>query len=177
MARVNSMATTSLATYCFILCSLPSPSIAEDASVAGTWRHEAGKTEAAERDEAIDNATQGMGFLMRGRAREHLHEATRPWRELTLTKENDQLTFSSNGLSMKMTIDGPATRVSGERGAGTTQARYKDGKLVIIAQSEAGTRTTVFHPSSDGRRLTLEVSLASQKLGKTIRYRETYVRS
>ena len=56
------------------------------------------------------------------------------------------------------------------------QARYKDGKLCMIADGEAGSRTTVFHLSEDGKRLTLEVSLNSQKLIKPIRYRETYDR-
>ena len=117
-----------------------------------------------------------MGLLMRGRAREHLREATQPWKELTLTIEGDQLTFSSNDRSIKMTIGGPSTQVSGERGVGTMQAQYKDGKLFMTAVGEAGTRTTVFHLAEDGKRLTLEVSLASQKLVKPIRYRETYVR-
>lgn len=172
----TSLSTASFLVYCFIAFSIPSPSAAEDATLTGTWRHEARKSEATERDEAIDNAALDIGFLMRGRAREHLREATQPWKVLTLTVENDQLNLSSNGRSIKITIDGPPTQVSGERGAGTTQARYEDGKLVVVAQTEAGTRTTVFHPDDDGKRLTLEVSLASQKLGKPLRYRETYVR-
>jgi hypothetical protein len=172
----TSLSTTSLLVYCFISFSIPSPSAAEDASLTGTWRHEASKAEATQRDEAIANATLNMGFLMRGRALEQLREATQPWKVLTLTIENDQLNLSANGRSTKITIDGPPTQVSGERGTGTTQARYEDGKLVMVAQTGAGTRTTVFHPSDDGKRLTLEVSLASQKLGKPLRYRETYIR-
>jgi hypothetical protein len=172
----TSLSTASFLVYCFIAFSIPSPCAAEDDSLTGTWRHEASKTEATEREEAIDNATLEMGFLIRGRAREHLREATQPWKVLTLTVVNDQLSLSSNGRSIKITIDGPPTQVSGERGAGTTRARYEDGKLVMVAQTEAGTRTTVFHPSDDGKHLTLEVSLASQKLGKPLCYRETYVR-
>lgn len=172
----TSLSTASILVYCFIAVSFPSPCTAEDASLTGTWRHEARKTEAIERDEAIDNATLEMGLLMRGRARELLREATQPWKVLALTIETDQLNLSSNGRSIRISIDGPPTQVSGERGAGTTQARYDDGKLVMVAQTEAGTRTTVFHPSDDGKRLTLEVSLTSQKLGKTLRYLETYVR-
>ncbi len=64
---------------------------------------------------------------MRGRAREHLREATQPWKELTLTIEDRQLTFSSNDRTMKMTIDGPVKQVSGERrrgdNAGSIQVR------------------------------------------------------
>jgi hypothetical protein len=112
----------------------------------------------------------------RGRAREHLREATKPPRELTLTEGKGQLTFSSNGRRLKMNFDGPPARVSGDQGVGTTQARRQDGKLVMIAQAESGTRMTVFLLSEDGQQLTLDISMASQKLGKPIRYRVTYVR-
>lgn len=172
----SSISPASLVAYCFMLGFLPSPSAAQDASLTGIWRHEANKSETSERCEAINDATKGLGLLMRDRVNEHLREATEPLKELTLTKENGQLTFSSNGRHSKMTIGGPPTRVTGERGEGTTQAHYKDEKLVMIVRAESGTRTTIFQLSDDGKRMTLEVSLDSKKLGKPISYRETYVR-
>ena len=95
----SSLSAVSLLAY-FFLCSLTSPSAAEDISLTGTWRHKADKAEAVELAEAIDGATREMGLLMRGRAREYLREATQPWKELTLTIEGDQLTFSSNDRSI-----------------------------------------------------------------------------
>ena len=46
----------------------------------------------------------------------------------------------------------------------------------MIAEAESGTRKTVFLLSDDGQRLTLDVSMARQKLGQPIRDRDTYVR-
>ena len=114
---------------CLIFGILPAMSAAQDTPLTGIWHHAGSKAELGQRHEAIDQATQAMGVFMRGRAREHLRKVTKPPQELTLTEEKDQLTFSTNGRPLTMTIDGSPTRVVQRTRRGDNTGETSGGKV------------------------------------------------
>jgi hypothetical protein len=117
-----------------------------------------------------------MGFLIRGRARERLREATTPVQDLNVHDEGDRVTVAMRGHRITLTTDGSPKPVSGEHGAGTIYARRQDGQLVVTARGESGARTTVYRLSDDGRRLILDVRMAGETLPEPLRYQVTYIR-
>jgi hypothetical protein len=164
-----------LVAYCIMLGNPPSIA-AQDASLKGSWRHSTREAEVTQRSEAINQATQGLGPLLRDRARQHLREATITTRELNVTDETVEITSAVNKRPVTVTIDGPPVRISGEQGEASMQVRRDDGKLVLTARIGGATRTTVFTVSDDGTELILQTSLVSPKLEEPIRYTDTFVR-
>jgi hypothetical protein len=154
---------------------------AQDALLTGTWYHEGGSTESAQRTEraqryeAIDRATEGMNSLMRGRAREMLRAKISPPPKINLVDKGDQVTVSMGDRQITCSTDGSPRRVSGEGGAGTIQAVRQNGQLVLTARARNGVKTTVYRLSDDRKRLILDISMTSKTLEKPIRYQVTYV--
>lgn len=145
---------------------------AQDVTLTGTWRHQGGDAERERRENAIDRATESMGMFTQGPARGRLREATTPARELRFTENGDRVTLRSGDRDVTLTVGGPAVR--GDRG--TIQARRQGGRLVVVARGENGARRTTYRLSEDGRRLTLDVHMTSDRLSEAVRYRVTYVR-
>jgi hypothetical protein len=154
---------------------------AQDAALTGTWYHEGGSTEQAQRTEraqryeAIDRATEAMHSLMRGRAREMLRANTAPPSKINLADKGDQVTVSVGDRQITCSTDGSPRRVAGEGGAGTIQAVRQNGQLVLTARAKNGVKTTVYRLSDDRKRLTLDISMTSKTLERPIRYQVTYI--
>lgn len=149
---------------------------AQGASLSGTWRHRGGETEREQRHQAIDEATEDMGFMIRGPARDRLRSVTTPKAQLTLQENGDSVTLGTGERRITLPTDGTATTVSGENGEATMRASWRDGRLVVSASREGGSRTTVYHLSEDGQRLTVLVRMTSDRLGEPLRYRAHYRR-
>ena len=104
--------------------------------------------------------------------------------EMTITQSGDQITFDrrrteapaglrrAQGLTSQpgpqtLQIDGKPHQQDTGRGASTTVAEWKEGKLVVVqnrtisagGQTVTVTTTTVYALSPDGRKLTLETSI------------------
>jgi hypothetical protein len=162
-------------TWCIAAGFVQAGKAAQGATLTGTWYHAENATEREQRYNAINQATENMNALARGRAREMLREKTAPLRNFTLTDEGDQVTLSMRGRRVTFTTDGSPTRATGERGAGTIQSLRQKGQLVVTIRGKTGTQTTAYHLSDDKKRLTLDISITGGKLPKPVRYQVTYI--
>lgn len=149
---------------------------AQAPSISGAWRHLDLSAEREGRDQAIERATESLGMFVRGGARSRLRDATAPAAELTIRDEGQRVTLVTGGRQVVLSTDGARTRVSGESGEGTMQATRRDGRLVVTFNGSGAARTTVYRLAPDGARLTLEVSLRSERLSGPVVYQVTYQR-
>ena len=152
--------------------------VAQDVSLTGVWTHSRDAKEQTGRYGAIDQATNKMISLMRGRAREMLRAKTAPQSTIQITDEGDRVTFSGKKRRVTFKTDGTPTRVDGERGTATARAKRQNGKLILTSQgNDGGVQTTVHELSEDGTRLVLDVSITAKMLKSPIRYKTTYHRA
>lgn len=175
---------TAIAVTCVARCALatallafvPHGAAAQDATLSGTWRHRGGEAERERRHRAIDGATENMGLIMRGTARDRLRSATAPRPELTIQDQGNRVTITTGGRTTALPTDGSVTRPSGDSQGATIRAQRRDGRLVVTAQRDGGTRTTRYHLSEDGQQLTLFVRVVNERLSAPLRFRLTYRR-
>lgn len=151
--------------------------MAQDASLAGDWTHSRDAAEQEKRYEAIDQATDSMNSLLRGRARQLLREKTKPLASIGLSNGGDRVTMYGPNRRFTFTTDGSPNRVQTESGAATLRAKWQDGKLVLTSQTKKGIQKTTYQLSEDGMRLILETSVSGGMLKNPVRFRTTYQRA
>ncbi|MEN1681280.1 MAG: hypothetical protein AAGJ46_16955 [Planctomycetota bacterium] len=153
-----------------------SPAVAAGASLTGTWQPREDAKQRASRHQAIDQATESLNWMMRGKAREKLRSATASSDEVSIADAGQQVTLETPEQRMTVATDGRPTKVSTPEMTGTVRAIRSKGNLTVEVAGERGTRTTTYIPSRDGRTLTLDVQMSSARLAKPIRYQATYLR-
>lgn len=162
---------------CFVIAGSAQQGVAQDVSLTGVWTHSRDAKEQAGRYGAIEQVTNNMNRLMRGRAREMLRAKTTPHSTIQITDEGDRVTFSGEKHRVTFKTDGKSTRVVSERGTATARAQRKNEKLILTSQGkDGGVQTTVYSLSEDGKRLILDIAINAKMLESPIRYRATYHR-
>lgn len=165
-------------TACCIIAGFVQQGVAQDASLTGVWTHSRDTNEQANRYGAIDQVTNSMNRLMRGRAREMLRAKTTPHSTIQITDEGHRVTFSGEKHRVTFKTDGTPTRVDSERGTATARAKRQNGKLILTSQgNDGGVQTTVHNLSEDGTRLVLDVSITAKMFKSPIRFKATYKRA
>jgi hypothetical protein len=165
----------SVVSACSVTAGFVQQGVAQDATLTGTWYHEGGAAERAQRYDAIDRATEGMHSLMRGRARDKLRAKTAPQSEIAINDEGGRVTISTRARRVTFATDGSPTRVPLDSGAGTIQAKRQEGQLVVTARGQNGAQTTVYRLSDDRTRLTLDISINNNIFEKPLRYQVEYL--
>jgi len=163
-----------LIAWCVFLGCVPVIA-AEGSALIDTWYHAGGVGELAQRRIAINQATEGMNGLVRGRARDKLLTKTAPQLEIAIIDKGGKVTISTRDRRVTFATDGSPTRVSGEDGAGTIQATRKDGRLIVTARGRNGSKTTVYRLVENETRLTLDISMTNTWFEEPIRYQVEYV--
>ncbi len=144
--------------------------------LAGTWQYAGGGDENARREAAIETATEELGRMIRGRARERLGQRTTPAPRLQIALDGDAVTLTGANGTLALTIGGPTVSVSGANGGGQARATRRGGHLVVTLRGDNGVQTTTYRPSDDGTRLVLQVQMTGERLSTPLRYRLTYRR-
>lgn len=163
-------------TLCFIVSPFQKIA-AQDAVLTGNWKYKSEKKIESARLAAIDEATEGLNFLLRGRARDMLREKTKPQKTLEITDEGHQVAIEAEKRRIIFRPDGSPVQVKNQGETATIRARRKDGKLTVETQGKNGVQTIVYEMSADGTQLFLETTIAVAKIGNPLRYKTTYDRT
>jgi hypothetical protein len=142
--------------------------------VAGHWRAAETEDEEKQRLEAIEEATDDMGRFRRGRARSRLKERTSPPPSLMLEVHGSKVTIVSGDRRLELELGGSPIEVSGNEGAARLSATTENGRLIVVARSDEGERTTTYR--AEGAGLSMEVTMTSGRLAGPLQYATTYAR-
>lgn len=147
---------------------------AQTATLTGNWKYEFEQRSEKGRLESIDEATQGLNFLTRGRARDLFREKTKPHPTLKITDEGHQVAIEVDKRRITFQTDGSPVQVKNQDEMVTIRAKRQDGKLTVESQGQNGVQTIVYTVSDDGTQLFLEKTLLVAKIGKAVRCKTTY---
>jgi hypothetical protein len=164
----------SVAALCLVL--LASSARADDARLWGTFANPA-QSEAAI-DAAIERVVAQMTFFTRPFARAETKAASPTFRRLTLDRSSDAITVSYDvGKPVRTPADGSPGRWTRDDGdVYEVQTTFVDGHLHQSFKNKGGGRLNVFTLSPDGRMLTIDVMLTSDRLPEPIRYQLVFER-
>ncbi len=153
-----------------------SPPTAAPTSLTGTWRRLEDAQQRSRRHQAIDQATESLGWLKRNAAREKLRAVTGASSDLKIVDAGGQVTLEVAGRGTTVATDGRSVRLDGPEKSGTVVAVRDRGDLTIKVAGQGGSRTTTYVPSGDGKTLRLDVEMTGSRLATPIRYQATYIR-
>lgn len=172
---MNRRATSLIAVATLCLALLPRPAHANDA-LQGTFANPA-QSEAAI-DAAIESVVAKMSFLTRPFARAEVKAASPTFRRVVIESATDAITVTFDvGKPVRTPADGSAGQWTRDDGQGyEVRAHFLDGHLLQSFENRGGARVNTFALSPDGRTLTLDVVLSSDRLPEPVRYRLTFER-
>jgi hypothetical protein len=149
---------------------------AEEASpgLAGRWDLAGDAAEEKQRLRAIDDATERLPRMQRGRARDMLAGRTSPPESLAISFEGSMVTIGSVGRELELELGGPPIEISGEQGKAQLSATMEGEQLIVTADGGKGGRTSTY--SADGDRLLVEVTMTGARLAEPLNYVSTYER-
>ena len=121
-------------------------------------------------NEAVEHATEDMGFLARGFAAEALRARALPRTQYTLAFEGPTVSVTSPDHPVeKGDVGGPPVQVTDRFGdENQTTFRLQDGALVEAGKSADGSGETVFTPGADGRTLRVRRLMQSGRLSAPV---------
>lgn len=169
------------------LIAAPAALHAQDPAFRGTYARDvaAGDDMEAVINDALPKVKSTLGRIFRGKARERLREVNRPygWIRFTpgdavLTMETDlwngewKLTAPRNGRLEKWRRRAPDGSVE----VVDVVSNLQGSTLTHQFQGEDGNRINVYSLSPDGRTLTMNVTVTSDKLTGPVTYRLVYRR-
>ncbi len=140
----------------------------------GRWDLAATADEEKQRLQAIDDATEHLPRLQRGRARDMLAGRTSPPQSLTISLEGSTFTIDSGGGGLELVLGGPPIEASGDQGTAQVSARMEGQQLIVVADGGKGGRTTTYRVNGD--RLSAEATMTGARLEEPLNYVSTYER-
>ncbi|MFU8803841.1 MAG: hypothetical protein ACNA8W_08550 [Bradymonadaceae bacterium] len=131
-------------------------------------------------ERAVRSATSGMNFLIRGKARSHLYDLTKPCKDLTFRFDDDEAEIQcEDRKANRAPVDG--TGVHQVRGGGEPHELVheisKEDRIVQFMRSKNGVRRDVYVVSMDGSRMTVHTTIQSRWLSDQVNYRLEFVRA
>ena len=168
-------ATSGIAVATLCLALLPRLARANDA-LWGTFANPA-QSEAAI-DAAIEAVVAKMSFFTRPFARAEVKAASPTFRRVRIESATDAITVTFDvGKPVRTPADGSAGQWTRDDGQiYEVQAHFLEGRLLQSFKNPGGTRVNTFALSPDGRTLTIDVVLSSERLPEPVRYRLTFER-
>lgn len=142
--------------------------------LAGHWRSAERDEETKRRLRAIEQATDGLGFLQRNPARSRLSERTAPSPRLTIEISGSRVTLETESRRLALELGGKPVEVAEGQETSRVFAKTDGEQLIIVAESERGNRTTAYRLS--GSLLSVAASLTSDRLARPLKYETTYTR-
>lgn len=122
------------------------------------------------RDAAVEKASKGFNFAIRGIARKRLQKSSRPYRTIRLeVSEDGTVVFEREGTdAITAKIGGEA--VSWLENQVSFARREGDAALVQTFRAEDGVRTFVYRMEPEEKGFFLDVKLESPKLDAPLEY-------
>lgn len=148
-----------------------------NASLDGTYTLNAAASDNV--NAAIDRAVARMNFITRPIARGRLRKTNQPYQRVVISHTAQQVRIASDN---RAAIATPAngTPVKWRREDGEmfdVSTEWENGRLEQTFQAEDGSRTNVFSVGPDGRTLTMDVTIRSDKLAAPVTYKLVFTRA
>jgi hypothetical protein len=137
----------------------------------GEWAPASDATAAVE--QAIEHATDSMGFLVAGIARSRLYARCRPPRELRMRASDEGFVIEFVGMETQFM---PRSGLPVEQRGRRLSAHLEGGVLVHWGETSEGTRINRFSLDAGGRVLTMATVVTSPRLPEPVRFRVRFVR-
>ncbi|MEL6427613.1 MAG: hypothetical protein AAFZ87_13685 [Planctomycetota bacterium] len=145
--------------------------------IAGTWRPVETVDQRERRLAAIEAATEDLGRLARGRAKSRLEERTTHTGTLRIdlggTELGSTLSIVADAVRIDAALGGEPVGVGTGEDAARVTARWEAGRLVLIAATAGGRRTTTYR--REGATLVAGVVLTSERLDAPVEYEVDHV--
>ena len=116
-----------------------------------------------------------MGRFKRGRARKRLSDRTSPPQSLIIDIEGSKVSIGSGDRRLELEIGGPPVEAKGSEGKAQVGARMEGQRLIVVARSSKGERTTAY--DANEARMLVEVTMTATELSRPLKYVSTYNRS
>lgn len=147
------------------------------ARVAGTWREVSNASNTASRDAGVARTVDALFFMIRPIASSRLTEANPAFPSVRIALQDGQIEVQTGAVSARSPEGGAERTVRGLDGETNRLVQtLTSNALVQTTWTEAGSRTTRFVPSADGRHLTLHIQIRSPRLSVPVRYTMSYTR-
>lgn len=130
-------------------------------------------------ERAVHQATANMNFLIRGKARGHLFDLTRPCKDFTFSfsGEDSIIQCEDRKPSVAPADGGGRNLVSaGGEAYELVHVIERDDRITQFHRSKNGVRRDVYVVSLDGRRMTVHTTIQSRWLSNAVEYQLQFVR-
>ncbi len=156
----------------------PAPVVAPQQRFAGTFRYAGGEAQKQGIAAAIDVTVNELNALIRGIARKRLAEGSPVRETISIAVDGDKVSMTFGpGRSVTGRIDGPAVAWTSDTGKPVkVSLSMVKGRLVQTFVADDGGRRSVFTLDESGDRMTLSVTITSERLPVPLKYALTYRR-
>ena len=167
-----------LASVCLVLFAFR-PAAAQEAPATpfvGSWTYASQPADVIE--QAIERGIDDMNFVTKPIARRRLRATNDPYSTVEIRVGNAEVTTVLEGRSITSPADGRAIQWRREDGEVLqVSTSLRNASLVQSFTADDGSRENVYSVSPDGRRMTILVTIRSERLPAPITYRLLYDRA
>ena len=145
-------------------------------SFQGSFRYNAGASDDV--DQAINRAIAPLNTLVRQVARPRLRSVTRPAERIAIASTSDALRIVWDPCApIVVTGNGASVDWKGEDGQSIkVGAEFANDRLSLVFRAQDGQRSDLYSLSPSGDALTVNVTVASDRLPKPLIYKLVYRR-
>lgn len=154
------------------------PPVPPQQRFAGTYRFVGGEAQRQELEGAIETAVQELNALIRGIGRKRLKESNIIRDQISIAVDGDKVTTTfAAGRTISGRLEGPAVPWTSDTGK-PLQVKFSlvKGRLVQTFTADDGGRRSVFTLNEAGDRMTLSVTITSERLSNPLKYALSYKR-
>lgn len=158
--------------------ALEPPPPPPEARFVGTYRYAGGSAQRQRLEDAIDMGVGQLNAVIRGIGRRRLNESNPIRDQITIKLDGNRVTTSfTPGGTLTATLGAAAIPwTTGTGNAVTAKVKMVKGRFVQEFKSDDGARRSVFTLDKSGNKLTLSVTVSSDRLAEPVRYALTYKR-
>ena len=144
----------------------------------GSYHYVGGSKQREQLEQAIEDTAQTLPGVIRGIGRKRLTKTNQLDKSIRIDIDGDRVTTTyASGFNPSATLGaGQITWTSKKGDKYRVKVQQKGSKLIQIAASEDGVKTTVFVLSADRQRLTVHHKIVADRLPEPMTYRLSYAR-
>jgi hypothetical protein len=151
--------------------------LARAEAFAGEYTFVGGQKERDGIDAAVETSVESLSPVIRGIGRKRLVESNQVPKllKIAVTGDDVEILFDGDGYTAKLG-DAPVQTKSSQGDKVKVSHRLRGNKLTESIEGGQGGRKNEFRLSSDGARLTVDVTVSSPQLPVAVEYRLTFKR-
>lgn len=154
------------------------PAVPEHERFAGSWSYAGGQAQRDGLAAGVEATVQSLNVLFRPLARKKLTEGNPLREQVVLAVAGDAITVGFGGdRKVSGRLGGPGVAWTSESGSALTVTfSLVKGRIVMNCVAKDGARRNVFTLDASGDRLTMSVTMSSERLPVPVQYALTYRR-